>query len=236
MTPPQTNALRTLVELAREGHDVHAAHSKDFPFYEIYERYFAPLRDLPLTILELGVYEGESTKVFSRYFPNARIVAVDMVLRDIDFSAHPNVSYHECNQTNGEALRALVDREAPNGLDIVIDDASHVGWFTQISFYHLFPRLVQGGLYVVEDWTTGYLPDWDDGGPFQRFDVASINRRIPMRIPSHDFGMVGAVKWMLDILGSPYIGGEGAVPAFGPNPLEFVHAYTSTVVMRKWPT
>jgi hypothetical protein len=236
MNTPKTERRPTLVELARAGSETHAPDSKDFPFYEVYEQYFAPLRDRPLTVLELGVYEGVSTKIFSRYFPNARIIAVDMQARDIDFRGYPNVSFHECNQTDGERLSALIEREAPNGLDIVIDDASHVGWFTQISFYHVFPRLVRGGLYVVEDWTTGYQPDWDDGGTFQRYDVASINERIPRRIPSHDYGMVGAVKWMIDILGSPYIGGEGAVPAFGPNPLEFMHIYTSAVVMRKWPT
>ncbi len=226
----------TLVQLARTMMGSRGKHSKDYPFYEIYERYFSELRNRRLTILELGVFEGESTKVFSRYFPKASIIAVDNMVRDIDFSDCRNVTCHQSNQTDGDALTQILNEHAPNGLDIIIDDASHVGWFSQLSFYHLFPRLIKGGLYIVEDWGTGYKPDWDDGVPFQRFDVVPVNGQIPRRIPSHDYGMVGFIKWLVDIQGSGDIGGEGAVPVFGRTPFDFMHIYHSTAVIRKWPT
>jgi len=53
---------------------------------------------------------------------------------------------------------------APEGFDIIIDDCSHIGEFTAVSFWHLFDRhLKPGGLYVIEDWGTGYMRGTPDG-------------------------------------------------------------------------
>ena len=47
---------------------------------------------------------------------------------------------------------------------IIIDDCSHIGEFTALSFWHLFDRhLKPGGLYVIEDWGTGYMRGTPDG-------------------------------------------------------------------------
>jgi hypothetical protein len=53
---------------------------------------------------------------------------------------------------------------APDGFDIIIDDCSHIGEFTALSFWHLFDRhLKPGGLYVIEDWGAGYMRGTPDG-------------------------------------------------------------------------
>ncbi len=49
----------TLGDIARDISDVRGESSKDPIVHDIYEPYFSPLRDRPLTILELGVLEGE---------------------------------------------------------------------------------------------------------------------------------------------------------------------------------
>ena len=46
-----------------------------------------------------------------------------------------------------------------NALKIVfIDDGSHVPAHVATSFYALFPRLADGGLYVIEDVQTAFWP------------------------------------------------------------------------------
>jgi spermidine synthase len=51
-------------------------------------------------------------------------------------------------------------KTAPEGFDIIIDDASHFGDLTKIAFWHLFDNhLKPSGLYVIEDWGTGYWSD-----------------------------------------------------------------------------
>lgn len=63
---------------------------------------------------------------------------------------------------------ALLDRiareNAPHGFDIIIDDCAHIGVFSRVSFWHLFEHhLRPGGIYIIEDWGTGYWRDWVDG-------------------------------------------------------------------------
>ena len=61
-------------------------------------------------------------------------------------------------------LSVVARKTAPEGFDIIIDDASHFGDLTKIAFWHLFDNhLKPSGLYVIEDWGTGYWSDWTDG-------------------------------------------------------------------------
>jgi hypothetical protein len=39
---------------------------------------------------------------------------------------------------------------------------------TKVAFWHLFDNhLKPSGLYVIEDWVTGYCDDWSDGRKFR---------------------------------------------------------------------
>jgi hypothetical protein len=85
-------------------------------------------------------------------------------------------------------LRRLAIEVAPEGFDVVIDDASHIASLTRASFWQIFGHhLRPGGLYVVEDWGTGYWGSWPDGRRYRR-------RR-------HTAGMVGFVKELVDECG-----------------------------------
>lgn len=81
----------------------------------------------------------------------------------------------------------------------MIDDASHIGYLSKLTFEAVFPYLRAGGLYVVEDWATGYLDDWPDGSHYQEFAVAMHGGLLPKRFPSHDCGMVGFIKSLVDL-------------------------------------
>src|SRR5580700_11200432 len=43
-----------------------------------YARYFAPLRQLPIRLLEIGIYGGASLKMWEAFFPSARIYGIDL--------------------------------------------------------------------------------------------------------------------------------------------------------------
>ncbi len=44
------------------------------------------------------------------------------------------------------------------GVDVVLDDGSHIATLQRISFEALFPMLPDGGLYIIEDTHTAYWP------------------------------------------------------------------------------
>ncbi len=91
-------------------------------------------------------------------------------------------------QQDSDLLDQIRRECAPDGFDIVIDDASHVADDARTSFLHLFHHhLKPGGLYVIEDWGTGYWDSWPDG---KRYDGSN-----------HTAGMVGFVKELVDELG-----------------------------------
>lgn len=223
----------TLAGIAARQNAERGQFSKPHAFYKVYERYFSSLRAEPLIIVELGVYEGESTRILSEYFPNAKILAVDIEHR-ADLSSLQNVFVHSFSQTDGDAWRRLLDEQAPGGVDVVLDDASHIGYFSQITFCHLFSRLKPGALYIAEDWSSGYLPHHPDGARCDPQGPVATAADFPMQIDSHSYGMVGFIKWLVDLQGSRDVkAGGGTLLPFGDDPLEFLHIYDGTAVARK---
>jgi SAM-dependent methyltransferase len=191
----------TLVDVARRLFPNRGSSSKSDDVYQLYERYFDKFRDKNIVLFEIGVYEGESTKIFSRYFRNGTIIGVDLLPQAIDLSGFPNVVMRQGEQSDRGLLTNLANEFAPDGIDIVIDDASHVGYLSLKTFEILFGRLKPGGLYVVEDWGTGYWNDWPDGGAYQQNAPVVYHDEFPKRIVSHEFGMVGLVKHLVDHVG-----------------------------------
>src|SRR5271166_596798 len=199
---PSTSSLLEIAQRTYSG-DVG---TKQPLYYQRYDAFFRNHGFRPTGILEVGVHRGESTKVFAAAFPNAKIVAIDLVrYDDVDFSKFPNIIYVEANQTDATSLRQVMQREFPSGFDLVIDDASHIGAYSRATFDAVFPHLSPGGIYIVEDWGTGYFDDFIDGGRFQDYPLSFHDGNIPRRLPSHDCGMVGFVKSLVDMTAGPDI-------------------------------
>ncbi len=127
-----------------------------------YERYFAPLRDQPIKVLEIGIggYDhpasgGESLRAWKRYFPKAQIFGIDIAdKRAID---EDRIRTFQGSQDDPMFLNNVIaDIGRP---DIVIDDGSHRNDHVVKSFKLLFPHLHPGhGIYVVEDTHFSYVP------------------------------------------------------------------------------
>lgn len=173
--------------------------TKPLFYYQKYDNFLLNHNLLPKTIIEIGTFEGESTKIISRSFPNAKILSLDLNIRPIDFSEYQNIEYKQADQTNPEQIIELIIDKFPDGVDLVIEDASHIGFFSKITFDTIFPLVNSGGAYFIEDWGTGYWDSWPDGSRFQVFPQVVHNNNIPKRFPSHDFGMVGFVKSLVDL-------------------------------------
>ncbi|GAB3486273.1 class I SAM-dependent methyltransferase [Amycolatopsis cihanbeyliensis] len=136
-----------------------------------YERHFRPLRDRPLTILELGIggYDdpaagGGSLRMWKRFFPRALIYGVDVF--DKAPLAEQRIVTVRGDQSDPAFLESLVTDIGP--VDIIIDDGSHYCPDVTTALRTLFPHLVSGGLYVIEDLQTSYWPAY--GGSSERLN------------------------------------------------------------------
>ncbi len=106
----------------------------------VYDRLFSGIRDQVSHVLEFGVYEGASLKMWADYFPNAIVHGLDKRKANVD---HPRVVVRKHNAVN--------PLNTEFRYDLIIDDASHISSHSRRMF-DLHSRLVKpGGFYVIED-------------------------------------------------------------------------------------
>jgi hypothetical protein len=190
-------------------------------YLPLYDRYFSPYRDgftgrdgvtRPLRLLEIGVSQGGSLVLWRGYFgPAATIFGIDIEPR--------------CAAFDGEAAQVRIGSQAdPNflaavvaemgGVDVVIDDGSHVASHQRASIETLYPLLTPGGIYLVEDTHTAYW-DWGFEGGFQR--------------PG---SFVELAKGLIDDLHGAWHGRPASAP-WAEGWLTGLHAHDSMIVLDK---
>src|SRR3954447_19520733 len=170
------------------------------------EGYLAVFDRFPeANVVELGIMEGGSValaalaarprKVVALELEPERVDALDRLIarHGLDQRVRP---YYGVDQSDRARLGAiLADEFGDERLDLVIDDASHRLEPTRTSFETLFPRLRDGGLYLIEDWNwqiriaTAYaerLRDPDARAKFERrlsADREAAERAVKRREP-----------------------------------------------------
>ena len=172
-----------------------------------YDMIFDHLVDKKIILLELGVLNGGSLLLWHDYFPLGSIVGIDINLSK-EFKSADRIHTYEGSQVDTKFLSRVANEIAPDGFDIIIDDASHLGELTKIAFWHLFDNhLKPDGIYVIEDWGTGYWDDWPDGkslnfDSYISSDVSPNPEESPGPMPCHSYGMVGFIKQLVDEQGA----------------------------------
>ena len=185
-----------------------------------YDPIFQPWLNKEIVLLELGVYKGGSLLLWRDYFQFGTIIGIDISLPK-GFQDTNRIRVFEGSQADTVFLSKVAEEVAPNGFDIIIDDASHIGELTKTAFWHLFDNhLKPNGLYVIEDWGTGYWSDWPDGKSldFQSYSYTKNNRirlalsqMFGLKFPfkSHSYGMVGFIKQLVDEQGAADVTRKG---------------------------
>jgi hypothetical protein len=151
------------IETAFFGHRGRLIH-KWHHFMPLYDRYFDPLRrrDRPVRLLEIGIADGGSLELWRGYFgKDAAISGIDISPACAAYDGELGNRVRIGSQSDPAFLRAVV--EEMGGLDIVIDDGSHMSQDMRASFDVLFPLMAEGGLYVAEDLHTAYWRNFGGG-------------------------------------------------------------------------
>lgn len=146
-------ALESLVDNTRT--DKNTLHS----YLPVYESLFAPKRQTAKHVLEIGIAQGGSIKLWRDYFPTATIHAVDIYSESelpSDVNELQNVSWYP----NTDAYSPDFLRKLPNPLDVVIDDGPHTLQSQKECIAMYLPNLAKGGLLVIEDIATlDWIPE-----------------------------------------------------------------------------
>ena len=165
-----------------------------------YDRLFDVYRDRPVRLLEIGIQNGGSLEIWSKYFSNASALIGCDINPDCGHLSYddPRTSVI-VGDANTSEVRERVFQRSPQ-FDIIIDDGSHLSSDIIKSFALYFPRLVEGGLFVAEDLHCSYWNQFE-GGLFYPYSTectwdsasASISQsyfvKIPRRISARALGV-----------------------------------------------
>lgn len=132
-------------------------------YLKVYEHLFSPYRANRLRLLEIGIQNGGSLEIWGKYFENA----VSLIGCDINVACaqlryeDPRIQVVVGDANLDETERAIAVHA--DRFDIVIDDGSHRSSDIIRSFVRYFPRLEQGGIFVVEDLHCSYWQKFEGG-------------------------------------------------------------------------
>jgi hypothetical protein len=115
----------------------------------------------PVRLLEIGVQNGGSLEVWSKFLPHGSAIIgidIDPAVGDLEFAG--NVRAFVADVNDMEKVEASIGTEP---LDIIIDDGSHTSPDIIFTFKHLFPKLAPGGKYFVEDLHCSYWKSHQGG-------------------------------------------------------------------------
>lgn len=156
----RTHSALAEMFFARSG----AVSMKWLHYLDIYDRYLSSYRGKSIKFLEIGIADGGSFNVWRPYFGDkANIYGIDILpdcrakVDALNLNCHARIG----SQNDPQFLREVIAEMG--GLDIVLDDGSHVAEHQLTSFKTLFPLLAEGGLYICEDLHTSYWRDWQGG-------------------------------------------------------------------------
>ena len=115
-------------------------------------------------ILELGVFQGGSFALIDQLFKPEVLVGVEIdkpfeAIESYTADQRPDRNvriYFETSQADEKIIPQILEGNFADGLDLVIDDASHTYDLTLQSLELVWPKLEVGGTYIIEDWAWSF--------------------------------------------------------------------------------
>ena len=130
-------------------------------YFDVYERHFRPFVGKKIKVLEIGIWQGGSLKMWKEYFgEDAEIIGVDIEPRCKKFEEE-RIKIYIGDQADANFLQELIKTEGK--FDIIIDDGGHYMHQQIISFQQLYGALNDGGVYLCEDLHTNYWARYNAG-------------------------------------------------------------------------
>lgn len=118
-------------------------------YFDLYWKYFRnKINEKNLKILEIGVRSGGSLLCWKTVFPQAEIHGFDV---NPDCKSHEEFGFNIHIGDQSDKKRWEEFNKNVKGLDIIIDDGSHIYSDIVTTFDMLFPKMNPGGVYFIED-------------------------------------------------------------------------------------
>ena len=155
-------------------------------YLDKYAFFLEKFRTQPIRLLELGVFNGSSVRMWQEYFPRAEIFGVDI---EASCRQYEDERIHIIQADLSDAAQVSMLREIHPR--IIVDDASHIVSHQLLALFTLFDVLPRGGVYILEDLETSLNPElFEDmyrDCPLDAYEVCARIARIAARkVPDDD--------------------------------------------------
>jgi glycosyltransferase involved in cell wall biosynthesis len=153
-----------------------------------YDRLFSDYRDKPIRLLEIGVQNGGSLEIWSKYFSNASALIGCDINPDcarLSFD-DPRIGVI-VGDANAPEVCEQVFQCSPQ-FDIIINNGSHLSSDIIKSFALYFPRVVEGGVFTAEGTNCSYWGQFE-GGLFDPYSSISFFKRLADVISHEHWGI-----------------------------------------------
>ena len=132
-------------------------------YFDVYDRHFQKFKGENITFIEVGVQNGGSLEMWSRYFgPESKIYGIDVDPKCSDLLYdNPNIKIIIGDQASEEFWDKTLLEIGP--VDIMVEDGGHHMKQQIVTFEKVFPIINLNGVYVCEDTHTSYWDDYSGG-------------------------------------------------------------------------
>ena len=188
-------------------------------YLPIYDQLWTPLRNEAVNLLEIGIGQKGSLRMWKEYFLNGNIIGCDVA---------PEQLYQEyrittllADQSNRESMQPVLDL---GPFDIIIDDGGHQMYQQIKSLIISWDSVKPGGYYVVEDTCTSYWNQFGGSWPNQHPNTMSFLSNELIHEMNSVF--IGMQAWGSSPNSRP-------IPDFGIKNIFSISFYKSVVILRK---
>jgi glycosyltransferase involved in cell wall biosynthesis len=146
-------------------------------YLDEWDRLFYSYRDQAINILEIGIQNGGSLEIWSKYFHKAeKIIGCDIDIRCANLKFDDDRISVVVGDANTDECKKNITSLAPM-FDIILDDGSHKSRDVICSFGRYFSVLRENGIYVIEDLHSSYWQDFG-GGLHQPLSAMAFLKRL----------------------------------------------------------
>ena len=125
-------------------------------YHEIYPLYIERFREKQGAMIEIGIEQCSSLKMWLHYFANMHIYGMDIKLEN----SGERFSIFKGDQSSKKDLEIFITK-INKPIYFINDDGSHIPEHQLLTFNNMFPLLEENGVYIIEDIETSY---WTKSG------------------------------------------------------------------------
>ncbi len=182
-------------------------------YLSTYEHYFAPMRQKPINLLEIGVAGGASMAMWKEYFTDegTEIRGLDhneefvKAARELFPPAKAPGMFFAWGDVKDDVVWFEL-KSTGIEFDIVIDDGGHYSDQIIAAFKGAWPLLKSGGIYAVEDLHQIFVQEYDHGAQttafeyFHRIMLDQLHERGFKQCGKPEIGDIAFMHWHKSLL------------------------------------